>query len=314
MSNLAFNDNNDNTSASMNNSSENRNFLDIKDFDQAGLRNILNKAAELKSDKNHPKYLDGKQLAMIFEKASTRTRVSFEVGINQLGGNAIFLNNNQSQIGRGEPITDTANVLSRYTDLIMIRTFEHDRLNELSNNASIPVINGLTDKSHPCQIMADILTIEEKLGDIEGKVITWYGDYNNMTESWIEAANILKFHLRIAIPESLKNSFEESDFVTYFNDAKLAAKDADVITTDTWVSMGDDESAEKIKELEPFQVNKSVMLEAKENAIFLHCLPAHREEEVTSEVIDGPQSVIYDEAENRLHVQKAIMLWCMKVI
>lgn len=290
-----------------------RNFLDIKDFDENSLRAIFNKALELKQG-DHPKYLDGKQLAMIFEKASTRTRVSFEVGINQLGGNAIFLNNNQSQIGRGEPIEDTANVLSRYTDIIMIRTFEHERLLNLAKNASIPVINGLTDSSHPCQIMADILTIEEKLGNIKGKIISWYGDWNNMSASWCEAANIFGFELRLAIPEEFKDNIKESEFVKHFTAPKEAAKDADVITTDTWVSMGDEGAEEKVKLLQPYQVNTDIMEEAKSDVIFLHCLPAHRDEEVTVDVIDGPKSVIYDEAENRLHVQKAIMLWCMNKI
>ena len=290
-----------------------RSFLDIKDFDFKTLDQILTKAAELKVG-NHPKYLEGKQLAMIFEKASTRTRVSFEVGINQLGGNGILLTSEQSQIGRGEPIQDTAGVLSRYADIIMIRTFEHEKLLDLAKNASIPIINGLTDKSHPCQIMADILTIREHYGNLRGRVVSWYGDWNNMSQSWVEAANVIGFELRLAIPEQFQNKFEESNYVKYFSNPIEAAKGADVITTDTWVSMGDLEVEEKIKALEPFQVNSKVMSAAKKEAIFLHCLPAHRGEEVTAEVIDGAQSVIYDEAENRLHVQKAIMLYCMGII
>lgn len=290
-----------------------RNFLDIKDFSAQEINLILNKAKEIKAG-NHPKYLEGKQLAMIFEKASTRTRVSFEVGINQLGGNAIFLNSEQSQIGRGEPIQDTAGVLSRYADLIMIRTFEHEGLIDLAENASIPVINGLTNDSHPCQIMADILTINEKLGDIKGKIIAWFGDWNNMSATWVEAANLLGFELRLSMPEEFKNKITETEFVKYYTNPLEAAKDADVITTDTWVSMGDEGAESKIKALTPYQVNAEIMAKAKEAALFLHCLPAHRGEEVTTEVIDGEQSVIYDEAENRLHAQKAIMLWCMGII
>lgn len=197
---------------------------------------------------------------------------------------------------------------------MMIRTFAHDRLLKLAENASVPVINGLTDSSHPCQIMADILTIREKYGEVRGKTITWYGDWNNMTASWAEAADIFKFHLRVAVPESLKSNVKETEFVKYFSNPKEAAFDADVITTDTWVSMGDEGAEEKIKQLEPFQVNSAIMKSAKDDAMFLHCLPAHRGEEVTSDVIDGTQSVIYDEAENRLHVQKAIMLWCLGII
>jgi ornithine carbamoyltransferase len=295
-----------------------RDFLDISDLDKFSLRQILNKAKELKQlqkTSGHAKFLEGKQLAMIFEKNSTRTRVSFEVGINQLGGNAIFISSKDSQIGRGEPIVDTANVLSRYCDMIMIRTFSHENLQQLAAHSSVPVINGLTDYSHPCQILADIQTIEEHLGNIEGKIIAWFGDFNNVCRSWIHAAESLGFELRISTPKKYIEGLTESQFVKYFENPQDAAKNADVITTDTWVSMGDEiETDKKKKALKPYQVNKELCKNAKENFIFLHCLPAHRGEEVTAEIIDGKNSVIYDEAENRLHAQKAVMLWCCGVI
>lgn len=295
-----------------------RDFLDISDLDKFALRLILNKAKELKQSlkgAGHAKFLEGKQLAMIFEKNSTRTRVSFEVGINQLGGSAIFISSKDSQIGRGEPIIDTANVLSRYCDLIMIRTFSHETLQQLAAHSSVPVINGLTDYSHPCQILADIQTIEEHLGNIEGKVVAWFGDFNNVCRSWIHAAEKLGFELRISTPKKYAEGLAESQFVKYFENPQVASKGADVITTDTWVSMGDEiETDKKKKALKPYQVNKELCKNANENFIFLHCLPAHRGEEVTAEIIDGKNSVIYDEAENRLHAQKAVMLWCCGVI
>jgi ornithine carbamoyltransferase len=290
-----------------------KNFLDIADVSSAELRQILNNAkllkAEQKQGKAHP-LLAGKHLAMIFEKASTRTRVSFEVGINQLGGQGVLITADASQIGRGEPIADTANVLSRFCDLIMIRTFKHQTLLDLAKNASVPVINGLTDHSHPCQIMADIQTVEENIGDITGKKIAWFGDYNNVTQSWAEAAEKLGFELIISAPAAIFGNRQLPKNCSFEPDAKKAAANADVITTDTWISMGEADSEAKKQTLQPYQVNSELMQLAKSNAIFLHCLPAHRGEEVTENVIDGPQSRIYDEAENRLHAQKAIMCWC----
>ncbi|HCR85298.1 MAG TPA: ornithine carbamoyltransferase [Alphaproteobacteria bacterium] len=294
-----------------------RHFLDVKDLDANEIGWILRTAKDIKSLQDlggHRKYLAGKQLAMIFEKSSTRTRISFEVAMNHLGGNALYLSGKDSQIGRGEPIMDTAKVLSRYVDMIMIRTFEHTKLEELANHASVPVINGLTDASHPCQIIADILTVEESLGSIKGKKIAWFGDVNNVLNSWIEAADILGFELRIAAPKELTKKIKFKNNIKYFEKAEDAAKGADVITTDTWISMGEDEENKaKKNKLKPYQVNKKLMALAAKNAIFLHCLPAHRGEEVTADIIDGKQSKIYDEAENRLHAQKAIILWCFKV-
>jgi len=298
--------------------SQTRDFLDISDLSKLELRAILAKSTELKSllkKSGHPKYLEGKQLAMIFEKNSTRTRVSFEVGINQLGGNAILITNKDSQIGRGEPIIDTAKVLSRYVDIMMMRTFDHSALKELAEHASVPVINGLTDFSHPCQIMADIMAIEEHIGNIESKVVAWVGDVNNVCRSWIHAAEKFSFELRISSPKHYAGDIPQSHFVKYCENPVDAVKDADVITTDTWVSMGDEiETDKKKKALKAYQVNKKLVAGAKDNFVFLHCLPAHRGEEVTSDIIDGKNSIIYDEAENRLHIQKAIMLWCFGII
>ncbi len=287
-----------------------RHFLDISDFEVAELTAILDNAIKLKSGHND-KPLADKQLAMIFEKPSTRTRVSFEVGINQLGGDAVLLASSDSQLGRGESIADTAKVLSRYVDIIMIRTFRHETLLELAENSDVPVINGLTNISHPCQVMADIMTIIEHKGDIQNKVITWIGDCNNMAGSWIHAAEKFGFELRLACPEELAPPSGLPQNVRLLHDPMRAAEGADCITTDTWVSMGDADAEEKRQILEPFQVNDGIMKQAADDAIFLHCLPAHRGEEVTASVIDGAQSVVFDEAENRLHIQKAIMLWCM---
>lgn len=294
-----------------------KHFLDIKDLDTNDLQWIIRTGKDIKSLQDlggHRKYLAGKQLAMIFEKSSTRTRVSFEVAMNHLGGNALYLSGKDSQIGRGEPILDTAKVLSRYVDMIMIRTFEHKNLLELAEHATVPVINGLTDSSHPCQIIADIMTVEESFGSIKGKKIAWFGDVNNVCNSWMEAAEKLGFELRIAAPKEFTKGMKFKGNIKYFEKAEEAAKGADVITTDTWISMGENEEnkAKKAK-LKPYQVNKKIMGLAAKNAIFLHCLPAHRGEEVSTDIIDGKQSRIYDEAENRLHAQKAIMLWCFKV-
>jgi len=297
-------------------------FLDIDKLSSQDLRKIIELAGTLKArlksgDTARP--LPGKQLAMIFEKPSTRTRSSFEVGINQLGGNAIVLNAENSQFGRGESASDTAKVLSRYVSLIMIRCFSHETLLELAKHADVPVINGLTDYSHPCQIMADIMTFEEHRGSIKGKKIAWVGDGNNMTNSWIHASARFEFELSIATPASYKPNQELINWansnggkVLWSESPEDAAKGADAINADTWVSMGDKNAEERMELLKNFQVNSTLMSLANENAIFMHCLPAHRGEEVTDEVIDGKQSVIFDEAENRLHAQKAIMIWCMQ--
>lgn len=297
-----------------------RHFLDIDRLDAASLRHILTLAkAEKKQFKAKGKTLQlpGAQLAMIFEKPSTRTRVSFETGINQLGGNAVILDSGTSQLGRGETIADTARVLSRFVDIIMIRCFKHDTLLELAQYASVPVINGLTDFSHPCQILADIMTFEEYRGEIHGKKIAWVGDGNNMVTSWIHAAVILGFELYIASPPEFAPNhsvitwaLEQGGNIVVTHDPYEAVNGADVVTTDTWVSMGDSDAELRHEKLAPFQVNDNLMRHAKKNALFMHCLPAHREEEVTGSVIDGSQSVVWDEAENRLHIQKAIMLWC----
>jgi ornithine carbamoyltransferase len=293
-------------------------FLDIADLQKSEIEYLISSAKVLKQEwmlnRSHSKTFKSTQLAMIFEKASTRTRVSFEVGIRQLGGDAIYLSGQDSQLGRGEPISDTAQVLSRYVDIIMIRTFSHETLTELAKHATVPVINGLTDKSHPCQVMADILTIDEHLGDIREQKIAWFGDYNNMTVSWIEAAEKLGFELRVAIPVSMKPKKKFAKNIRFFGEREVleAAKGANVITTDTWASMGDKNPDAKEKLLQPFQVNEAVMKQAAIDSIFLHCLPAKRGKEVTAEVIDGKNSQIFDEAENRLHIQKAIMSWCLE--
>lgn len=297
-------------------------FLDIDQLSSNSLRKIIELAKDLKTklkNGNSSQPLPGKQLAMIFEKNSTRTRVSFEVGINQLGGNAIILNAENSQIGRGESISDTGKVLSRYVNLIMIRCFSHETLLELAKNSDAPVINGLTDYSHPCQIMADIMTFEEHRGAITGKKIAWIGDGNNMTNSWIHASARFGFELSIATPEQYRPEQKLIDWananggnVVWSDEPANAAKNADAINADTWVSMGSKDAEERMKILKNFQVNTHLMSLAKKEAIFMHCLPAHRGEEVTNDVIDGTQSVIFDEAENRLHAQKAIMIWCMQ--
>jgi len=297
-------------------------FLDLNAVPSQQLQDIISLAKEMKTRLKNGEVqtpLAGSQLAMIFEKPSTRTRTSFEVGINQLGGNSVILNTHDSQLGRGEPISDTAQVLSRYVDIIMIRCFAHNTLTELAKHASVPVINGLTDYSHPCQVMADIMTFEEHKGSIKGKKVAWVGDANNVTTSWIHAASKFGFSLGIATPEELKPSDELLEWakennadISWSKNPEEAVDSADMLTTDTWVSMGDKDSEKRIKLLTPYQVNNKVMQFAKKDVIFMHCLPAHRGEEVCADVIDGKQSVIFDEAENRLHVQKAIIIWCLK--
>lgn len=297
-----------------------RHFLDIDRLDLSILRSILEQATRFKNGQNGKEAIfKGKTLVMMFEKPSTRTRVSFEVGMQQLGGNVVTMSEKDSQLGRGETVADTARVLSRYANIIMLRTDAHQKLLDLATFSSIPVINGLTDASHPCQIMADILTFEEHRGSIEGKIVAWVGDGNNVAVSWLHASVRLGFEFRIATPPALALNQEkiewakrEGGHVTAYLDAREAVDGADCVLTDTWVSMGDDqERSKRLDLLSPYQVNASLMAKAKSNALFMHCLPAHRGEEVTDEVIDGPQSVIWDEAENRLHAQKGILAWCL---
>jgi ornithine carbamoyltransferase len=297
-----------------------KHFLDLHALPSATLRKILNEAARLKaSGERAPQYapLGGRTLALWFEKPSTRTRVSFQVGMEQLGGGVLTLSPQDTQIGRGETVADTAQVLSRYVDAIMLRTSAVENLTELARYATVPVINGLTDASHPCQIMADVMTFEQHRGPIKGAVVTWSGDGNNVANSWIHAAAQFEFELRLACPVALQPSSdalawarERNARVTVTSDPMEAARGADCVVTDTWVSMGD-AAGDRHKILKPFQVNESLMAAAKKDAIFMHCLPAHRGEEVTAAIIDGPRSVVWDEAENRLHAQKAILLWCL---
>ncbi|MCH2394723.1 MULTISPECIES: ornithine carbamoyltransferase [Oceanibaculum] len=299
-----------------------KHFLDLDLIDTGTLRQILDSGRAmkeaLKAGEEADKPLAGKTLAMIFEKPSTRTRVSFEVGMKQLGGDVVLLNTADIQSSRGETMADTARVLSRYVDAIMIRTFSPAILQELADNASVPVINGLTDRSHPCQIMADVMTFEEHRGPIKGKVVAWSGDGNNVAASWIHAAARFDFELRIACPEMLTPDAGLIEWaraqgarITVTHDAEKAVAGADCVVTDTWVSMGDADAGSRHNMLKPYQVNAELMRHAKPEAIFMHCLPAHRGEEVSAEVIDGPQSVVWDEAENRLHGQKGILRWCL---
>ncbi len=301
-----------------------RHFLDFADIDTATLRLLVDCAARLKKERKAGQFsepLKHKKLAMIFEKNSTRTRVSFEVAMIELGGHVLSFNGSELQLGRGETVSDTAKVLSRYVDAIMLRCHSHDKLLELAENAAVPVINGLTEYSHPCQILADILTFEETLGPIAGKVVAWVGDGNNVAHSWMQAASMLGAEMRIACPPELQPLPEIVQWVrerggklSIGADPKTAVAGAHAVITDTWVSMGDPDADAQMRLLAPYQVNAQLMQRADKDAIFLHCLPAHRGEEVTAEVIDGPQSRVFDEAENRLHVQKAILLWCLGVI
>jgi ornithine carbamoyltransferase len=296
-----------------------KHFLAIPDFDRDGLYGLLDLAHRLKSGEEKGKPLAGKTLGMIFQKSSTRTRVSFEVGMYQLGGHALFLSSRDIQLGRGEPLSDTARVMSRYVDGIMIRTFDHDDVVQLAHYGSIPIINGLTDLLHPCQVMADVMTIQESFGrDLAGRKVAWIGDGNNMANSWLNAAYSFGIELRVATPPGYEPDREIAERasgasrVLLTNDPMEAADGADVITTDVWASMGQEEEAEKrMRAFQDFQVTADVMAAADGSAIFLHCLPAHRGEEVSEEVFEGPQSRVFDEAENRLHVQKAIMMELM---
>lgn len=294
-------------------------FLDMHDIDADTLQNIIDFAKKDKADdksgtSNTSDVLKGRQVALVFEKPSTRTRVSFEVAISKLGGNAIVLDSKNTQLGRGETIADTAKVLSTYVDVIMLRCFQHDTLLDMAKNATIPVINGLTDYSHPCQVMADIMTFEEIKGSIKGKKIAWIGDCNNMANTWIQAVDKFGFTLTIACPEELEPPANLPKGVTIVRDPKEAAKGADLVTTDTWVSMGDEDPEGKMKLLQGYQVDDAVMAVASKSAIFMHCMPAHRGQEVSASVIDGDQSVIEEEAKNRMYVQKAIILWCLNKI
>jgi ornithine carbamoyltransferase len=296
-----------------------RDFLHLMGQSADELKAILDLASILKAERKQGKQrseLAGKTVAMIFEKPSTRTRVSFEVAACELGGHAIILQKQDLQLGRGETVADTAQVLSRYVHALMLRANYHTTLEELADYASIPVINGLTDMHHPCQLMADLLTMREHCGGIEGKVVAWCGDGNNVCHSWMEAAVMLGFTLRIATPENFPPSLDlgEPEQLIYCTNAAEAVRDADVVVTDTWVSMGDDDTLSRRQSFIDYQVDAELMALAKDTAIFMHCLPAHRGEEVTDEVLDGPQSVVFDEAENRLHVQKAILLWCLGMV
>ncbi len=291
-----------------------RDFLAIPDFSADDLSRLLDVAARMKDGSDTGRPLAGLTLGMIFTKSSTRTRVSFEVGAYQLGGHALFLSSRDIQLGRGEPIADTAKVLSRYLDIIMIRTFAHAEVEELAASASIPVINGLTDLLHPCQILADLLTMREHIGGWEGKTVAWIGDGNNMANSWINAAGTLGFELRLACPEGYEPDRDVFDrnkdrtSISITEDLEEAVAGAHVVTTDVWASMGQEAEAEARQvAFQGYLVDDALLAKADPDAIFLHCLPAHRGEEVTGSVIDGPQSRVWDEAENRLHVQKALM-------
>jgi len=302
-----------------------KHFLDVSDHDSATLKAIISDARRRKdarigvpkgvADPDRP--MDGRVLAMIFDKQSTRTRISFDMAARQLGGSALMLTGNEMQLAREETIADTARVISRYVDAVMIRLLDHEMVEELAANATIPVINGLTKWSHPCQIMADVLTYEEHKGPIAGAKVCWTGDGNNVLTSWVHAAVKFGFTLNVASPKELTVDAETRDWaqgsglVHFTTDALAAAEGADCVVTDTWVSMGDDNATKRQNLLKSFQVNKRLMGLAKKDAIFMHCLPAHRGDEVTDEVIDGPQSVVFDEAENRLHAQKAILAWAL---
>jgi ornithine carbamoyltransferase len=300
-----------------------RHFLDLIDIPADDLRNIISVSRAMKATRKNggaaERPLAGKTLAMIFERPSTRTRVSFEVAMRQLGGDAMMLTADEMQLGRGESIADTARVLSRYVDAVMIRTLDHDAVAELAQHATIPVINGLTKRSHPCQVLADVMTFEEHRGSIRGKTVAWSGDTNNVLTSWAHAAERFEFRLRVASPPELKPKKWLLDWVkstkadiAFSTNPEKAVQDADCVVTDTWVSMGDKNGRRRHNLLKRYQVNERLMARAKPDAIFMHCLPAHRGEEVTDEVIDGPQSVVFDEAENRLHAQKGILAWCLR--
>ncbi len=301
-----------------------RHFLDLDRLDAPTLRELLDQGRAFKARKGAPgeaKPLTGKVIAMLFDKPSTRTRVSFEVGMKQLGGEVVMLSAQDTQLKRGETVADTARVLSRYVDAIVMRTAQRLKLEEMAAFATVPVINALTDDSHPCQLMADVMTFEEKRGPIKGKVVAWSGDGNNVAASWVHAAVRFGFELRLACPKELSPhpallewARQNGGKVSLTHDPDAAVAGADCVVTDAWLSMGDEKkgAANRHNLLAPFRVDERLMARAKPDALFMHCLPAHRGEEVTDGVIDGPHSVVWDEAENRLHVQKSILAWCME--
>ncbi|WP_120006244.1 ornithine carbamoyltransferase [Teichococcus vastitatis] len=298
-----------------------RHFLELSDFDTPTLRRMLDLAVRAKSGQMKDKPLAGKTVGLIFEKPSTRTRVSFEVGVHQLGGHPIMLSAREMQLGRGESVADTARVLSRYVDAIMLRTDSVAKLRELAQHATVPVINGLTDVSHPCQLMADVLTFEEHRGPIAGQVIAWTGDGNNVAQSFIQAAARFNFTLRLATPPELAPPAQLIDWarregaaIELTADPVAAVRGAACVVTDTWVSMSDEKDdgpTARHNQLAPYQLNEALLAHAAPDALVMHCLPAHRGEEITEAVIEGPQSVVFDEAENRLHAQKGVLLWAL---
>jgi ornithine carbamoyltransferase len=298
-----------------------RHFLDLSAMTTGDLRAVIDDARIRKAatkDGTAEKPLAGKMLAMIFEKPSTRTRVSFDVGMRQLGGETLFLSGTEMQLGRAETIGDTAKVLSRYVDAIMIRTTDHTRLLELAEHATVPVINGLTDTTHPCQIMADIMTFEEHAGPVKGKTIAWTGDGNNVLHSFVEGSARFGYRMNMAVPlgsepddKILNWARNNGGDIKLYHDADQAVEGAHCVVTDTWVSMNQEHRARGHNVFQPFQVNAALMAKADKDALFMHCLPAHRGEEVTDDVIDGKQSVVFDEAENRLHAQKSVLAWCL---
>lgn len=293
-----------------------KHFLQFNDFSEQEIQLLFDKAKIIKEKfKKFDRYwpLEDRTLVMIFEKASTRTRLSFEAGMHQMGGTAIYLNTRDSQLGRGEPVEDAAQVISRMCDIVMIRTFEQDIIERFAQNSRVPVINGLTNEYHPCQILADIYTFIEKRGSIKGKTVAWIGDSNNVCNTWLQAAELLDFNVHVSTPKGYEVEVEraglygDGNFVE-FKDPMEAVKGADIVTTDVWTSMGfESEKKERLKDFADWQVDEEMMQLANKNAFFMHCLPAHRGEEVASQVIDGSQSVVWDEAENRLHIQKALL-------
>ena len=291
-----------------------KHFLKLVDLSIEELSYLFDRARIIKANyKSYKKTwtLEDRTLVMIFEKASTRTRLSFEAGMNQMGGNAVYLNTRDSQLGRGEPVEDAAQVISRMSDVVMIRTFEQDIIERFAKNSRVPVINGLTNEYHPCQILADIFTFIEKRGPIQGKKVAWIGDSNNVCMTWLQAAELLDFELHVSTPKGYEieaDVIDSNDNVFQYDEPMKAAKDADILTTDVWTSMGfESENKERLKDFANWQVDKKMINEAKKDALFMHCLPAHRGEEVSGEVIDGAQSVVWEEAENRLHIQKALL-------
>ncbi len=300
-----------------------RNFLNLSDLKKIDLYKIINRAKKLKEIRGNKnkKTLEGINLAMIFEKPSTRTRVSFEIAIKELGGEAIILDKNNTHLSRGETIADTARVLERYCQIFMIRTTNHKKLLDYDTNSKVPIINGLSNLSHPCQILSDILTFEEKKGKIANKTICWLGDLNNVLYSWAEAANIFGFYLNIAYPKEIKKNIKLAHLtknksnIKFTSNALKAVEKADCIITDTWFSMGNKKNKKLENFFSPYQVNKKIINKAKNNPVFMHCLPATRNKEVTSDIIDDKKiSLVWDEAENRLHIQKAILEWCLQKI